>query len=131
MPKVAGTPIRLTFLPLTLLPSITHPPHSPFLCALSTRLVSVYCYFHAMKRAFFTKPGAAGMLLAMMLWGQSCRERCYDCRLVQINGPNAVPYPNDTIEIDTMITCKRSWVRENETPDDEIYPQSWRCKEID
>ena len=73
--------------------------------------------------------GAA--LLGIALGTVACKQRCYDCRLVQINGPDALVYPNDTIEIDTLITCKRSWVKENETPDDEIYPQSWRCKEID
>lgn len=84
-----------------------------------------------MKPNSFIKTWAAAGVLAGMVLTQSCRERCYDCRLVQINGPDAFAYPNDTIEIDTLITCKRSWVKENETPDDEIYPQSWRCKEID
>lgn len=77
----------------------------------------------------FRKTFLAGLLLALGLLGYSCRERCYDCRLVQINGPDAFAYPNDTIEIDTVITCNRRWVKENETPDDEIYPQSWRCTE--
>lgn len=74
-----------------------------------------------MKRIFV---GTAFVISAF-----ACNNRCYECRLMQINGPDASPYPNDTIAIDTVETCSRSWVKENNVPEGEFYPQSWRCQE--
>lgn len=59
----------------------------------------------------------------------SCKKKCYECRLEQINGPDHPVYPNMTIDIDTVQTCNAKWVRENNVPANETYPQSWRCKE--
>ena len=58
----------------------------------------------------------------------ACKNDCYHCVLEQINGHDAIVFPDSTINIDTVETCDRAWVKENNVPEDETYPQSWRCK---
>jgi len=77
-----------------------------------------------MKRFFILAVAVLAVALV------SCKKKCYVCMLEQINGPNAPIYPNQTINIDTLETCNGRWVRENNVPAGETYPQSWRCKEI-
>ncbi len=59
----------------------------------------------------------------------SCGKNCQVCRLEQINGPDSPSFPNDTIYIDTLETCNRRWIKENDVPAGEYYFQSWRCEE--
>ena len=86
-------------------------------------------YFGRVKYRFFQKIAVAGFLAMAVSMLPACKKRCYECRLMQINGPTHPVYPNDTIAIDTVQTCNGRWVKENNVPADEIYPQSWRCKE--
>jgi hypothetical protein len=60
----------------------------------------------------------------------SCKRNCQLCKLEQINGPDSPSFPNDTIYIDTLETCDRLWIKENDVPAGEYYFQSWRCEEI-
>jgi len=70
------------------------------------------------------------LLTVLALGLFSCKNRCYECKLEQINGPDVLVFPNDTIYIDTVQTCNYRWVKENNVPAGEFYPQSWRCEAL-
>gem|GEM_PF-2062433 len=68
------------------------------------------------------------LLLVFSSFILSCKNDCYRCVLEQVNGPAVLPFPDSTIHIDTLETCSYKWVKENNVPEGEVYPQSWRCK---
>jgi hypothetical protein len=70
------------------------------------------------------------LLFVLAVISFSCGKNCQVCRLEQINGPNSPSFPNDTIYIDTLETCDRLWIKENNVPAGKYYYQSWRCEVI-